>query len=345
MRRVYLDNNATTRLHPRVAEVMKGALAAPPSNPSSIHAFGRDARNQLTRARRTLAELMGCRPSEILFTSSATEALNTLLRSVPRKTVTSATEHIAVLSALPHATVLQGGPLTPDQIPEGTELICAMSANNETGLLTDIEALASLDIPLVVDAVAHLGKEPLTLHPNASYVFSGHKLHGPLGIGFAIVRHHHPFTPLITGGAQESNRRAGTENLPAILGLVEAVRIAIEEPAHEQMRTLRKRLEADFEVNGMGPRLSNTANLYFPDVDGEGLLMNLDLAGIAVSHGSACSSGSLEPSHVLLGMGYSRKRAASSLRFSLSRFTTEEEIDDALSVLCRLTVEQKAMAH
>lgn len=331
MRRVYLDNNATTQLHPRVAEVMKEALDGPPSNPSSIHAFGRDARNQLTRARRTLADLMGCRPSEIIFTSSATEALNTLLHSAPRKTITSATEHVAALSALPHATLLEGGPLTPDQIPDDTELICAMSANNETGLLTDIDALASLEIPMVVDAVAHLGKEPLTLHPGASYCFSGHKLHGPLGIGFMIARR--PFTPLITGGPQEASRRGGTENLPAILGLVEAVRIAIEEPAHEQMRALRTRLEAGFEVNGSGPRLSNTANLYFPEQEGEGLLMNLDLAGIAVSHGSACSSGSLEPSRVLLAMGYSRKRAASSLRFSLSRFTTEAEIDHTLSQL------------
>jgi cysteine desulfurase len=332
-RSIYLDNNATTRLHPRVAEIMKAALDAPPSNPSSVHAFGREARNKLTRARRTLADLMGCRPSEILFTSSATEALNTLLRSAPRNTITSATEHIAALSALPHATVLEGGPLTPDQIPDDTELICAMAANNETGLLTDIEALASLNIPLVVDAVAHLGKEPLTLHPNASYCFSGHKFHGPLGIGFAIVRHHHPFTPLITGGPQEANRRAGTENLPAVLGLVEAVRIAIEEPAYDHMRALRTRLEAPFEINGTGPRLSNTANLYFPDIEGEGLLMNLDLAGIAVSHGSACSSGSLEPSRVLLAMGYSRQRASCSLRFSLSRFTTEEEIDYTLTLL------------
>lgn len=345
---IYLDNNATTQLLPEVLDAMRPYLEGAPCNPSSVHAFGRDARNALTRARRSIASDLGVRPSEVLFTSGATESINMVLRgSKPRHIITSTIEHIATLDTLKaigcEVTYLEPGTygaITPEQVKEAirpqTDLITLMAANNETGVMTDIEAIGQLGIPFFVDGVASLGKEFVEIPEGVSAIcFSGHKIHGPKGIGVLVLKHHFKVAPLITGGHQESHRRAGTENLPAIVGMAEAVRLAQNAP-YDQIRALRDRLEKalQVEVNGEGPRVSNVANLSFPGTDGEGLLMNLDLEGIAVSHGSACSSGSLEPSHVLLGMGYSRERAASSIRFSLSRLTTEEEIDQVID-LCR----------
>jgi cysteine desulfurase len=353
---IYLDNNATTPLDQRVWEAM--AADRGPLNPSSIHAAGREARNMLTRARRTIAERMGVRSKEILFTSGGTEAISLLLRGhlTGGHVITSGVEHAAVVTALADLPVEveelpvgEWGAVTPDQlaaaIRPGTAAVVLMAANNETGVLTDLEGIAAVcPVPLIVDGVALLGKERFTIPDGVSaMVFSGHKFHGPKGAGFAVVRPSFQFEPQITGGGQEYGRRGGTENLGGILGLAKAVELA-GEVDFEAMRALRDRLERGIldacptaVVNGTGPRLSNTSNISFVGMDGDALLMNLDLAGLAVSHGSACSSGALEPSRVLLGMGYDRERAGSAIRFSLSRDTTVEEIDRAVDIVLEKT--------
>jgi cysteine desulfurase len=228
-----------------------------------------------------------------------------------------------------------------------TKLIVLMAVNNETGVKSDIEAIAAIaeesNVPFVVDGVALLGKEPFTIPSGVSAVaFSGHKLHAPKGSGMVFIRKRVKCTPLLFGGAQEFQRRAGTENLAAILGLAEAIRLLeVELPsATKRMQALRDRLEegiissiSDVTINGEAPRVVNTSNLSFEGVDGESLLMSLDLNGVAVSHGSACSSGSLEPSRILLNMGIPRARARSSIRFSLSRFTTRDEIERCIEIV------------
>lgn len=369
MRRIYLDNNATTHVDPRVLEAMLAELRDQPSNPSSVHSFGRDARNRLTKARRTIASALGVRPTEILFASGGTEALNMVLRGIftPQfkgHIISSSVEHSAVYATIQalqcygcEATFLSPGlwgavtvDAVRDAIRPSTRLISLMAVNNETGVKTDIEAIAALaqekGIPFVVDGVALLGKESFVIPEGVSAIcFSGHKCHAPKGIGLAVVRHHLKLAPLNTGGGQEYERRGGTENLAGIIGLAEAISIVQQELQHasSQMQQLRDRLEQgmmevvpDVTVNGEGPRVANTSNLAFHGVEGESLLMNLDLAGIAVSHGSACSSGSLEPSRVLLNMGIPRKQAASSLRFSLSRYTTEEEVDRCIATVAAI---------
>jgi cysteine desulfurase len=233
-----------------------------------------------------------------------------------------------------------------------------MSVNNETGVKTDIDAIAAIlherRIPFVVDGVAQLGKELFSISTGVSAIcFSGHKLHAPKGIGMAIVKGSFKFTPLLLGGGQESNRRGGTENVAGIVGLAEAIRLLKEELplASTRMLQLRDRLEqgliqrlSDVTVNGQGPRICNTSNLCFRGVEGESLMMNLDLAGVAASHGSACASGALEPSRVLLNMGLTVEQAASSIRFSLSRMTCEEEIDQALEIIVGVVTRLRSIA-
>ncbi|MBS0621612.1 MAG: cysteine desulfurase [Verrucomicrobia bacterium] len=343
---IYLDNNGTTKLDPRVVEVMCDEMEGGPSNPSSVHSFGQLARTKLTKARRQIAALMGVASSEIVFHSGGTEGLNTILYPyAPASILSSSVEHSAVYQTIEGAHFLDPGPhgaITPEHLDKelhaGIKLICLMAANNETGVMSDLTGIAAVagrwGLPLLVDGVALLGREPFVVPPTVSAMcFSAHKFHGPKGVGFSILRR--PFPPLLKGGPQEGQRRAGTENLAGIMGMAEALRLQLE--AKHEMRRLRDRLEEGLkriypplEVNGTGPRLCNTSNVAFMGLDGEGLMMRFDLAGVAVSHGSACSSGSLEPSRVLLNMGYSRERARSSLRFSLSRFTTEAEIDEAL---------------
>jgi cysteine desulfurase len=246
------------------------------------------------------------------------------------------------------------GSINPEDVKahirHNTRLIILSAVNSETGVKNDIHAIAAIakegGLPFAVDAVALLGKEPFTIPDGvAAMAFSGHKLHAPKGIGLTFVRSSIKLSPLLTGGEQEYSKRAGTENLSGILGLAKAVDLLnIELPVGaERMRVLRDRLEkeliqslGDILVNGSGPRIANTTNLCFLGVDGEALLISLDRAGIAASHGSACASGALEPSRVLLNMGIPKDRARSSIRFSLSRFTTEEEIDHALNIICEI---------
>lgn len=353
---IYLDNNATTALDPRVATAMRLEL---PLNPSSPHRYGQRAKQLLLEATRRVAAHLSFKPEEVLFTSGATESINMVLRGLLSKgdhLVTSAFEH-ACLYNTAKAIEPQGvaisflahprGAISPEEVkaallPE-TKLIALLGANNETGVLTDIDGVAALaasrGIPLLVDGVMLLGKHTLSLPAGVTFAaFSGHKIHGPKGVGVLAMRR--PCAPLLTGGPQQLGRRAGTENLEAILGFTAALSL-LSEGERRQMALLRDRLEAGLRIlfpellvhGGDGPRICNTSNVAFPGVDGESLLIELDLQGVGVSHGSACMSGAREVSRILLNMGIPRKIAQSSLRFSLSRQTTQEEIDRTLSLL------------
>lgn len=361
---IYLDNNATTALDRRVLEAVVAELSGPPANPSGVHHFGQAARNKLIKARRSIAERFEVRPQEVLFTSGGTEGLNMVLRGLCRPgshLITSSADHLATLNtvrALEESGVVvdrlapdSGGALSVQAVATAirptTGCIATLAVNNETGVMTDLDLLSALaldcQIPLVIDGVALLGKERFSIPAGVSAIlFSGHKIHAPKGVGFAIIRQSLRLIPQITGGGQEYGRRAGTENLPAIVGLAHAVALLDEElaTAPERMRGQRDRLEGRIclgvpgaMVNGTGYRVSNTSNLSFSGLDVEALMMNLDMEGVAVSHASACTSGALEPSHVIEAMGLGRERALTSLRFSLSRFTTDEEIDRAAELV------------
>ncbi len=366
MKRIYLDNNATTGVDPRILNSMLPELSAIPNNPSSVHYFGQEAKSRLNQARETIAAFLGVKPQEIIFTSGGTEAMNLLLRGffpkeVSGHAITSNVEHACVFQTLKHLEErgLQVdylpaglfGAVMPDQIKAAirpnTRFIALTAASNETGVKHDLDAIGpiALDagIPLIVDGVAWLGKELFKVHPGiAGMGFSGHKIHAPQGTGFAFVRSSLKLSPQLTGGIQEYNLRAGTQNMPGIIGLAKAISLLKTElpDATHRMAILRDKLESSLLqtanpviVNGMGPRICNTCNLSFPGVQGDELLIALDLAGIAASHGSACSSGALEPSRILTSMGLPPQMARSSLRFSLCRDTTSEEIDRAITVI------------
>lgn len=363
-KRIYLDNNATTAVDPHVVQAMVEALITLTGNPSSAHAFGRESKQALTRARDTIANCCGVTDREIVFTSGGTEAMNLLIRGFlnekPGHVITTDVEHSAVFKTLQEyesvafLKVGASGAATLESVKAAirpdTRLISLMAANNETGVKTDIEGIADLalhcGIPFIVDGVAHFGKDILKIPKGvAAMAFSGHKFHAPKGIGFAFIRRGTKLKPLFGGGDQEFKRRSGTENLSGIIGLAKAVEIAVDElpAAIRQVAQLRdyfeEKLKASLKVciNGEGDRICNTSNVAFEGMDGETLLANLDRAGIAASHGSACSSGALEPSRVLLNMGLSQERARSSIRFSLSRYTTQEEIDTLLQALLDLS--------
>jgi cysteine desulfurase len=362
MKRIYLDNNATTPLDPRVLEAMMADLGSIPANPSSIHSFGQEARQKLIAARHTIAEILRVKPGELIFTSGGTEALNTILRSIPEgHIITSDIEHSAIARTL---ATLKGpitylpaglyGAVLPESVKEAilpdTKLIVLSAVNNETGVKTDIKEIAKIaeraNIPFLVDAVAWLGKERIALHPGVTAAcFSGHKIHGPKGIGLLFARKSFKFAPLLTGGPQEQNHRGGTENLAGILGLAKAIELLQTELPDKmfEMQRLRdyfetrlKELIPNIAINGEGPRICNTSNIAFPGSDAETLLIELDLLGLAASHGSACSAGALEPSRVLTNMGLPRDLVRSSLRFSLSRMTTQEEIDRSIDIISQV---------
>jgi cysteine desulfurase len=274
--------------------------------------------------------------------------------------ITSSVEHAAcynTVKALEKAgcrvTYLDPGPVgavTPEAVKKNitydTRLISLMAVNNETGVKTDIEAIAQIaqerGIPFIVDGVALLGKERFIIPDGVTAMaFSGHKIHAPKGVGFAFVRKSLKLIPYLTGGPQEAGRRAGTEDLLAICGLGRAVELLQTQldSSITEMQRLRDHFEksllalGNVVINGDGPRVCNTSNLAFLGLEGEALLMKLDLEGVAASHGSACTTGALEPSRILLNMGFSQDRAAASLRFSLSRYTTQEEIDRAIHLI------------
>ncbi len=365
-KKIYLDNNATTGVDPRVLEAMLPELSPVPGNPSSIHFFGQEAKIRLNRSREMIASFLKVKPHEVIFTSSGTEAMNLLLRGAlsdfnGAHAITSNVEHACV-----HQTLLelQSGGLSVSFLPAGllgaisvdqikgairkeTRFIVLSAVNGETGIKHDLDAIGQLalesGIPLIVDGVAWLGKEIFSIHPGISAIgFSGHKIHAPKGIGFAFIRSSFKVHPQLTGGGQEFAVRSGTENLPGIVALAKAIELLKTELplATERMALLRDRLEAGLltlaapvVVNGIGPRICNMCNLSFPGAHGEDLLIALDMAGIAVSHGSACASGALEPSRILVQMGVPQAIAKSAVRFSLSRNTTVEEIDRTIATV------------
>lgn len=354
---------------------MLADFKGPPANPSSVHWFGQQARNLLTAARHQAASFFKARPEEIIFTSGGTESIHLMLHSLPSvgHLITTAIEHSAVYRSIQaleakglRVTYLPvgfwGAPLLEDISNAIRPDTCAMvfsASNGETGVKIDLAAIAKLAekhrIPLFIDAVSYIGKEPFESFPGISAVaLSGHKFHAPKGIGLLYLRSSFKLTPVLTGGNQEYQKRAGTENLSGILGLGEALQILEESQPEitEKILSLRlhfeqglKREIPDLLIHGEGPRISNTSNIAFLGVDGETLLLHLDLAGIAASHGSACSSGALEPSRVLTQMGIDKKTSRSSLRFSLSRNNTREELDLAIEKCANTVKKLRNMTH
>ncbi len=370
---VYLDNNATTAVAPEVLEAMLPYLQEQYYNPSSMYEPARGPAAAVSAARATVAQHLGCQPDEILFTSCATESNNaaiigaTRARPGRRHIVTTAVEHPAVLEVckfLAHEGyevdflpvradgTLDVGTFVRALRPE-TLLVSVMHANNETGVLFPVGELARIaketDAGILVhtDATQTAGKLPLDLSGELKHVdllsFSGHKLHAPKGVGALFVRRGTPVRPLLLGGHQENSRRGGTENVPFIVGLARALELAMATQAEDERRitALRDRLQRELEaripyleVNGRGaPRLDNTLNLAVHFVEGEGMLYQLSARGICASSGSACTSGSLEPSHVLRAMGVPFTAVHGSLRFSLSRYTTAAEVDAVIQAL------------
>jgi cysteine desulfurase len=379
--RVYFDYNATTPLSPGVAE--KVALASRDifGNPSSVHHFGQEAKAALDESRSAMVALIGGDPSEIVFTSGGTEADNFALRGAAeageaggrRHLVATAIEHEAVLNTLKALArrgwrttlvpVDQTGVVSPDRVREAiaddTAVVSVMHANNEIGTIQPIAEIAAIaherGALMHTDAVQSVGKIPVDVRALGVDLLSlsAHKFNGPKGAGALWIKRGTRMLPILTGGKHERSRRAGTENVAAIVGMGAAAREAREKLAPEAVRVgaLRDRLEKgileavpDTAVNGAGsPRVPNTTNISFDGVEAESLLIALDLEGIAVSTGSACSSGTLEPSHVLKAMGYSPHRAQNSLRFSLGLFSTEEEVDRVVEVLPRLVVKLRRL--
>jgi cysteine desulfurase len=367
MERIYLDHNATTPVDPRVLEAMLPFLREDFGNPSSLHWFGQRARAAVEAARAQVAALLGAESAEIVFTASGSESDNMALRGAlakaggPRRVVTSAVEHHAVLNTVKAlgaegvaagiARVGEDGRLDLDdlraQLADGALLVSVMLANNETGVVqpvADAARLARERGALVhCDAVQAGGKAAVDVRALDVdlLTLSAHKLYGPKGVGCLYVRRGTPLAPLVRGGAQERNRRAGTENVPGIVGFGAAAAVAREALEFEAPRVaaLRDRLEARLLAipgvrrNGDGPRVPNTTNVSFEGVDAEALLVALDLEGVAVSTGAACAAGGIEPSHVLRAMGQPPERVQSSLRLSLGRGTTREDVDRAADVI------------
>jgi cysteine desulfurase len=367
IRRLYLDNNSTTPLLPAVFEAMRPFFTEHFGNASSIHSHGQETRSAVERARDSVAKLLGCRATEIVFTSGGTEGDNLAIAGLIAPgdhIVTSTIEHHAVLHTCKHFEELgcqvtyipvDGcGVVDPGDVRRAlrsnTKLISIMLANNETGVLQPVEELgkiaADAEVYFHTDAVQAATKVPIDVNQIGCHALSisGHKMHAPQGVGALYVRKGTLLQPLFHGGRHERSRRAGTENVAGIVGLGQAAEIALQafdQGGAAKMSALRDRLEQrilsqveDAIVNGAGvPRVPNTSNISFDGIEGESLLISLDLKGLAVSTGAACSSGAIEPSHVLTAMGMLAERARSSIRFSLGKQNTEEEIDFAVRLV------------
>ncbi|HTF87861.1 MAG TPA: aminotransferase class V-fold PLP-dependent enzyme [Planctomycetota bacterium] len=378
----YLDNNATTRVAPEVFEAMRPWFTESFGNPSSLHSLGQEAADAVQSARASIARLIGARsPEEIVFTSGGTESDNSAIRAAVarypkrRRIVTSAVEHEAVLAPLA-ALEAQGYEIlriAPDQegrfafddfsraIDERTALVALMGANNETGVVHEIERVGALcaerDVPFHVDAVQVAGKRALAAAklPLDTLAISAHKLHGPKGIGALYLRDSEAFEPLLCGGGQEQERRSGTENVPGIVGFGRAAELALQWLAKQgpsELARKRDRLETAMLDRVPGSRVHarqalrtcNTTSLGFDAVSGEALVMLLSEYGICASAGSACASARHAPSHVLLAMGLDARAASSSLRLSLSRETTDAEVDRAIEAVCDSVASLRALA-
>lgn len=367
---IYLDHNSTTPLHPRALEAMMPFLGERWGNPSSPHRFGSEARTAVERARERIADCVGGKPSEIVFCSSGTESDNLALRGVARALrsrgnhlVTSSIEHHAVLNT---CKALEGEGVRVTYLPVNREgivdvtalvaslcaetiLVSIMHANNETGVVQPVEDIAAIarehGVVFHTDAVQSAGKLPRRLSDLGAdlVTFSAHKLYGPKGMAALYVREGTPIAAATTGGAHEHGLRAGTENVAGIVGFAEAMLLVLAEAEAEgrRLRTLRERLEGQVrallpsvKVNGSAAtRVPNTSNMTFPGVDGESIILGLDVHGICVSTGSACSTGDPEPSHVLRAMHLTPREAQGSIRLSLGRETCEQDIDTVVQVL------------
>jgi cysteine desulfurase len=388
MRQIYLDNNATTRVAPEVLDAMLPCYQGAYGNASSVHALGQEAKGLLDNARQQLAHLLNAEPNEIVFTSGGTESDNLAIRGIaeasPRPAkhiITTRVEHHAVLHTcqalqksgidVTYLPVNGEGMVDPQDVRKAitpdTILISVMHSNNEIGTTQAVKEIGQIalehDVYFHTDAVQAAGKLLLDVDDlNADLLsLAGHKFHAPKGVGALYVRKGTRLRPLFFGGAHERNRRAGTENVPQIVALGAAAELAGDglEDRARSIGELRDYFEnevcrriPEIALNGSRIlRISNTSNLRFERADSESLVINLDLAGVACSTGSACASGSIEPSHVLLALGLPIEQAFSSVRFSLSRYTTRDEIDTVLDILpgvvsrCRETAPAGSRLH
>ena len=384
LNRVYMDANATTPLLPEVVEAMRPYWTEVFGNASSIHRQGQEARKAVDHAREALARLFNCREAEVVFNSGGTEGDNTAIFGLLRagdQLITTSIEHSAVLRAAERVAergveVTFVGP-RPDGLIDPAEirralqpntrvgdsrrtLISVMLANNETGVLQPVEEIGKIAADAKaffhIDAVQGAGKVAIDVRRIGCHLMSisAHKLHGPKGVGAMYVRRGTPIDPLLVGGSHERRQRAGTENVSGIVGMGRAVELAmesLEDGTIERLAKLRDRLEAGLlsvegtKANGVGaPRTANTTNITFDQLEGEALVIALDLKGVAVSGGSACHSGATEPSHVLMAMGLDRHAALASLRFSLLKTATEADVDYVLSVVPQAVERLRALA-
>jgi cysteine desulfurase len=366
---IYLDNNATTCVAREVIEAMQPYFSEKWGNPSSIHRFGGSVAKDIAKARVAIANFLNCKPNEIFFTASGSEGSNIALKGFCAKRgfeksriITSAVEHPAVLNTAQYLAskgvfvreigVNGNGCVNIDEFCENINentIISAMWANNETGVIFPIEKIVekvrSFGATMHTDAVQAVGKINIDLQkvPVDMLNFSGHKIHAPKGIGALFIREGTKIEPLIHGGHQENGFRAGTENVPYIIGLAKACELAKDNILYEntEIKRLRDKLQDALLANCKGAvlngdkeeRLPNTLNISFEYVEGEAILLHLDELGIAASSGSACTTGSLEPSHVMRAMGLPYVLAHSSIRFSLSRYTKESEIDKVIEAM------------
>lgn len=380
-KRIYFDNNSTTQVDPNVLEVMIPYFVEKYGNPSSIHRIGQEIRKDIEEAREKVSEILGIKPGELTFTGSGTESDNMAIIGAARANkekgkhiITSNIEHAAVISAckllekegfdVTYLPVREDGIVNIDDfksaLREDTILVTIMHANNEIGTIQPIKEIGEITkekkILFHVDAVQSVGK--LRFKPKEWNIdmlsFSGHKFHGPKGIGGLYIRNGIKMDKLIVGGHQERNRRPGTENIPAIIGMTKALEIAnahLEEAA-EREKALRDDLEKklveripEVIVNGdKEKRLPGTLSLTIKYVEGESILLNLDLKGVAVSSGSACTSGSLEPSHVVLAIGVPMEHAHGTIRFSLGKYNTQEEVDYVADILPEIVAKIRSMS-
>jgi cysteine desulfurase len=378
-----MDANATTPLLPEVMEAMRPYWMEVFGNASSIHRQGQEARKAVDHARETLARLFNCREAEVVFNSGGTEGDNTAVFGLLRpgdRFITTSIEHSAVLRAAERMAergvdVTFVGPrpdglIDPEEIGRAVRpntrpassriLISVMLANNETGVLQPVEEIAKIAAEagafFHIDAVQGAGKVAIDVRRISCHLMSisAHKMHGPKGVGAMFVKRGTPLDPLIVGGSHERRQRAGTENVPGIVGLGRAAELAmksLEDGTIVRLRKLRDRLEAGLlstdgtRLNGAGaPRTANTTNITFDQVEGEALVIALDLKGVAVSGGSACHSGATEPSHVLMAMGLDKHAARASLRFSLLRTATDADVDHVLKVVPEAVERLRALA-
>jgi len=380
MRRIYLDNNATTPVAPEVFEAMKPYFLDDFGNASSIHWYGQRAKAALELSRERVARLLNARPSEIAFTSGGTESDNAALvgiveasRSEKKHVITTTIEHSAVLHTakalekrgvrVTYVPVSASGIVDPSEVEKAigadTVLISVMHSNNELGTIQPLDEIGRIarerDIYFHTDAVQSAGKVPVDVEKLGVDLLSlsAHKLHGPKGVGALYIRRGTVLRPLLYGGHHERDHRPGTENVPGIVGLGKAAEQAAEHGTNdaERVGALRDRLEEGIlksipltsVIGDRSRRVPGTTNISFEYIEGEGFVIAMDLRGIACSTGAACSSGSLEPSHVLTAIGR-REQARTSIRFSLGRFNTSEDIDDTLEVLPRVVEQLRSLS-